>query len=935
MCVGFLSAQNVNVTVFLKGLEDQKEIADVNVYVGDSLRGKTNAEGFFTFSEISEGIKKLAFVKEGFRKIEADQELLNGGFYEFSLTPSILVVAQNNITDSLKVDSIAVVVPKKEIKIENKEENVSVFRAKAKVGSEVEALSEQRKSNEIKEIRSGEELSRKGAGNVSKGVEKGAGISNVQGRGIFVRGLEDRYNNLLINGLAVPSNNPFTKIIDLSLIPSDVVGNLEIYKTYNSNIYGDFAGATINIETVTPQKPVTRINFGAQYVTDNNMAKFLMGSRQNSTAGFFGLRGSERAIPGVYGTDPLYNPITVTGQNGVDAFKSGFNVDQINSTNNSSYGFFHAGKISRKLNYLVTSNFDNKYQIREGIDRAFNLGVGNLDNDFKVSEYKYLTNFSTLGVVNLKLDRGSLGLNALYLKSTQASIKDQVGTFNAGTSGDVLIRANEYQDSRFLNIQLLGDYFLTENKKHKINAGVSYNTNSLVQPDRNFILGRKVSDNEISIDYSGQKNLLRQYFDVKGKYYVSQMAEYNWFFGKTNDYNKLSIGYNGYLTSYESNFRFISPIGTSVPFNVNLNNIDNQINTDLLNGSLSFKEGSTEQYKSLLNDFVAAPYVNLFYQLSEKLQANVGVRSELFNREIAFKNVGSIDFIIVNNNDINILPAINLKYTLDRKSNLRFAASQTTTRPTIMEVVPLQYSNPDNTSVLGREDLKFSQNSQVDLKYEIFPSSTELFATSIFGKHIQNPIEKGLSATGNSGIITFFNSKEATVLGAELEFIFALKRLNTGLKNFKLGANASYLYTNVKVNRSSNQVETFDERALQGASKWILNADIKYDFKFSQDWQNTLSTVFNVYGKRIFAVGATGLDHIYENPMPTLDLVWTSTLSKNWKLNLNASNILNPTYRLEHGANYDKSKITITENSLVTKEFRKGVSVGLSATYSF
>ncbi|MFA9290836.1 MAG: TonB-dependent receptor plug domain-containing protein, partial [Solirubrobacteraceae bacterium] len=453
-----LYSQKIEVTLFLKDLENQKELGDVQVFVKDSLIGKTNAEGFLTATNIKNGLSKISFIKEGFDKIEEEKDLQNGGFYEYALNKAVAIIEMPLLVkqDSLAPQQPIVVTPP--VVVEKKEENTSVFKAKAKYASEAQALTEQRKASEIKEIRSGEELSRKGASNVSKGVEKGAGITNVQGRGIFVRGLEDRYNNLLINGLAVPSNNPFNKIIDLSLIPNDVVGNLEIYKTYNSNLYADFAGATINIETITPQKPVTRISIGASYVTDNNLSKFLMANRQNSTAGFFGLRGNERKLPKSFGKIP--NSVTIEGKNAANSFKSGFGVNEINSVNNSSYGIFHAGKISRNLSYLVTSNFDNKYQIREGLERTFFLGGGNYANNLQTTDYSYLTNFSTLAAVNYKLNnRGNLGVNVLYLKSSEALIKDQIGYFDAQVGKpNRFIRTNQYQESSYLNAQLLGDY---------------------------------------------------------------------------------------------------------------------------------------------------------------------------------------------------------------------------------------------------------------------------------------------------------------------------------------------------------------------------------------------------------------------------------------------------------------------------------------------
>ncbi|WP_238555027.1 TonB-dependent receptor plug domain-containing protein [Chryseobacterium sp. P1-3] len=119
-----------------------------------------------------------------------------------------------------------------------------VIQGSSNKKTETAVLGEQKKAIIQKQAVSAEEISRKGISNVEQGLTKVTGITTVEGRGLFVRGLEERYNYLLINGLGSPSNNPFQKIIALKQFPTDVVGKLNIYKTFNSNLYGDFAGAT-------------------------------------------------------------------------------------------------------------------------------------------------------------------------------------------------------------------------------------------------------------------------------------------------------------------------------------------------------------------------------------------------------------------------------------------------------------------------------------------------------------------------------------------------------------------------------------------------------------------------------------------------------------------------------------------------------------------
>jgi hypothetical protein len=68
-------------------------------------------------------------------------------------------------------------------------------------------------------------MARKGVSNVESGLTKITGISKVDGRGLFVRGLEDRYNNLLINDLQAPSNSPFKKNNTFRFIPNRYCGS--------------------------------------------------------------------------------------------------------------------------------------------------------------------------------------------------------------------------------------------------------------------------------------------------------------------------------------------------------------------------------------------------------------------------------------------------------------------------------------------------------------------------------------------------------------------------------------------------------------------------------------------------------------------------------------------------------------------------------------
>ena len=812
---------------------------------------------------------------------------------------------------------------------------------------ETALLKEQQKAVEIKQSIGAQEMSRKGISDVEEGLTKVTGISKVDGRGVFVRGLEDRYNSLLINGLTVPSNNPFKKIIPLDIFPTDIVGIIETYKTFNTNLYGDFAGGTFNILTSTGEKSQTKLSFGAGYTTGNNIAKFLMSKDAKSTGDFFGFSGNERDLPKIFGSKP--SSLTLTPTQSRNSFGSGYDVEDSKSPLNTSIGISHSekfniGKNKNIFKYLLSLNFDNKYQVRKGVNRFFNTAQGNYDNNLYTKQYKYSTNGSALVALNYKTDRLNLTSNTFYLKTTDNTIQDQLGSTNGTTvNTNAFIRTNELQETDYLNTQLFGSYKLTKNERHNLKAGGSFTTTNYQLPDRKSFKGVKIDENTTAVNYSGN-SLFRQFLDFDGKYHASGLLEYSWKFGNEDidKSHKLSVGYNGYVNNMQSSFRFlVSKPLLSNSINFPTNSPDAVFSTELENGVFTYTEGTNATYKAKLNEIVNAAYFDLAFKFGEKIDLNFGARAEQTNRETKYKESGSFSdpFITKKVNKTDFLPSLNAKYALTDNSNIRFAGSKTITRPVIMEAYPLEFVNADGTIELGNQDIKNSENINLDLKYEIFPSSKELFVVSAFSKFIQKPIERvfGFNAGSGGQIITYDNSKKAMLFGAEFEFLFQLDRISKSLQDLSFGLNTTLMYSKVNIN-TVNSPETIaigeknPSRNLQGASPWIINADLKYDFDFNKNWKNTMTIVYNVYGKRIYAVGTGGLDHYYELPFSKLDFVWNNKIGKNWDLKLSADNLLNPLYQIELGR---ENKVQITETDYTIKDYKKGIGFSFNLSYTF
>lgn len=817
-----------------------------------------------------------------------------------------------------------------------------VITGSTKKTSETALIKEQQKAVEMKQSIGSQEMERKGISDVEEGLTKVTGITKAESRGLFVRGLENRYNNLLINDLQAPSNSPFKKIIPLDLFPTDIVGVLGVYKTFNPNMPGDFAGATINVETAEPQSSQTKLSVGFGYVTNNNGSDFLLSESANGDKGFFGIQKKNREIPAAYGN---IGNVSLTSTEYKEAYKnSTWNVDKVSAPINNNISFSHSDKFkfnnNRSFSYLLSLNWDNKYQFREGVERTFVEGGSEYYNNFIKSSYSYLTSTSALFGLKYKSDRFQIATNSIYLRTTENLIEDQFGI--SATQKDVpnrLIRLNQFEQSDYFNNQLTTSYKLTSDNKHSVKGGISFVKTIYELPDRKFLVG--LLDNNVFSNSYGGNTLNRQHFKIKGNYFMSGFAEYNFNFGKEVDgkTNKLSVGYNSFRNNLSATYRLFAttPLNGGLQTQTNINDINEQILTDVDNGLIKEREESNVSYKQKLDQFVNAGYANLLFNVNDKLEINGGVRFETSDRILKYRELNNQlttefdDPYIKDQVKKNyFLPAINSKYKLNGKSNLRFAASQTITRPVLMELLPVQLVSPDGNVILGNKDLKDTQNLNIDLKYEFFSDKKDMFAVGVYAKNIKDPIER-IYVASSSLLTTYDNSKVANLYGAEFEFIFNMENLSQNLENLSVGFNTSLMKTEVEISEK-NELENNPTRELQGASNWVINADAKYEFKFSKDIKNTISFVYGVKGKNIYSVGTAGLDHIYELPFHKLDFVYSSKLTKNLSAKFSADNLLNPAQRFELGSN---SKHTIEETSLITREYKKGLGLSLSLSYTF
>ena len=99
------------------------------------------------------------------------------------------------------------------------------------------------------------------------------------------------------------------------------------------------------------------------------------------------------------------------------------------------------------------------------------------------------------------------------------------------------------------------------------------------------------------------------------------------------------------------------------------------------------------------------------------------------------------------------------------------------------------------------------------------------------------------------------------------------------------------MYTSVKLPEGG--AYTNNQRSLQGASPYLVNADLSYAPTLRNGDQLTATLLYNLQGPRIHAVGISGLGDEKQEALHTLDLVLTYKLNDHFSLKLEATDLIN------------------------------------------
>ena len=222
-------------------------------------------------------------------------------------------------------------------------------------------------------------ISRLGDSTVAGALRRVPGLTLVQDKYIYIRGLGERYSQTTLGGAYIPSPDLTRNVIPLNVFPTSVVESLRVQKSYSPDLSANFGGGAVDIRTKGyPDDFTFKFEAGIGFNDQNpsNVLTYKGGGDDN------------------LGTDDGTRALSPTIIEGVTAFQGNPNVNNIDyflKRQDPSSTLFDAQTENRQLgaalnrdigiretstdpDYTLRANVGNNHRLNEDWEFGYSLG---------------------------------------------------------------------------------------------------------------------------------------------------------------------------------------------------------------------------------------------------------------------------------------------------------------------------------------------------------------------------------------------------------------------------------------------------------------------------------------------------------------------------------------------------------------------------------
>lgn len=816
--------------------------------------------------------------------------------------------------------------------------------AQLKRNTDIAMMTDQRRSLVVQSGVSAQQISKTQDKDASEVIKRIPGVSIIDEKFVMVRGLSQRYNNVWINGSAVPSSEADARAFSFDILPSSQLDNMIIVKSPAPEYPADFTGGFILINTKDmPNENSFNISVGTSFNDQTHFKNFLY--NKGSATDFLGFDNGLRSLNA--GMTGKVNTFTADPER-VDLSSNGLNNDWTIHTRkpigdlklNLNYAHRWESESGRQFGVLASANYSNTYKSYLNMENSL---FGSYDT---VHDHSVYLRKSTDNQYNNDVRLGAL-LNLMFQPRNSRhhyefkNVFNQIGKnrytsrygFDAQSNNEKSMEYY-YSSRSTYNGQFTGKYSF-DTGKLDWSAGYSYANRNL--PDRRRILLSDVEESNVIALATG--NDISREFTRLDEHIGSINLNYQHDFQFGNFTPTLKTGaYGEYRTRSYNTRQFGYGWGKEMPEGFKHFDIANELLKDNNYGleKLFLYEDvrKTNDYKG--HNWMAAGYVGANLPLGERLNIYAGVRYEYTRMELIGNTRNDVEsprsmFYTYN----NLFPSANVLFKLTEKQQLRFSYGKSVNRPEFRELSTAVYYDFDLASnVEGNPALKPAYIYNIDLRYEWYPTSGEMFSIALFYKNFDSPIEWTYTVNGGTDLTySNKNAKAANNYGIELDFRKDLGFI--GLPNLSWSFNGAFIKSKVKFEKGSKE----EDRAMQGQSPYLINTGLFYQHP---NWNMNIAVLYNRIGKRIIGVGrtvgtsgeqTTNIPNSYEMPRDAIDL----SISKRFgalEIKAGVRDLLAQRVEFKQFGSILKAGEKIEYEEL-TRSYKPGRNFNLTVAYSF
>ncbi|MCK9504733.1 MAG: TonB-dependent receptor [Porticoccaceae bacterium] len=145
-----------------------------------------------------------------------------------------------------------------------------VITARLKSSAE-DVVFERMEHEAVTDLLSSELIGRIGDSTVATALRRVPGVTLVDDKFIYVRGLGERYSSSLLNGASVPSPDLTRSVLPLDIFPTSIVESLAVQKGFTVDMPAAFGGGSVDIRTKSiPEEFLFNVEIGTSHNTETS-----------------------------------------------------------------------------------------------------------------------------------------------------------------------------------------------------------------------------------------------------------------------------------------------------------------------------------------------------------------------------------------------------------------------------------------------------------------------------------------------------------------------------------------------------------------------------------------------------------------------------------------------------------------------------------------